>query len=116
MFEHMKNYRELLRRVASWLKPGGKLFVHIFTHRDVAYHFEAKNENEWMARYFFAGGQMPSHDLLLHFQDDLRLEEQWALNGTHYEKTANAWLSRMDASREEIMPVLARDLWRQPTR
>jgi cyclopropane-fatty-acyl-phospholipid synthase len=105
MFEHMKNYRELLRRIASWLKPGGKLFVHIFTHRDIAYHFEAGNENEWLAKYFFAGGQMPSHDLLLHFQDDLRLEEQWAVNGAHYEKTSNAWLARMDANRAEIMPL-----------
>ena len=106
MFEHMKNYRELLRRVASWLKPQGKLFVHIFTHRDIAYHYEAKNENEWLARYFFTGGQMPSHDLLLHFQEDLRIEQQWAVSGAHYEKTSNAWLANMDAHRAEIMPLL----------
>lgn len=107
MFEHMKNYRELLRRVASWLKPKGKLFVHIFTHRDIAYHYEAANPDEWLARYFFAGGQMPSHDTLLHFQHDLQIEEQWAVNGTHYEKTANAWLANQDAHREAIMPLLA---------
>ena len=107
MFEHMKNYRELLRRVASWLKPKGKLFVHIFTHRDIAYHYEAANPDEWLAKYFFAGGQMPSHDTLLHFQHDLQIEEQWAVNGTHYEKTANAWLANQDANREAIMPLLA---------
>ena len=107
MFEHMKNYHELLRRIASWLKPGGKLFVHIFTHRDVAYHYEAGNEREWLARYFFAGGQMPSHDLLLHFQEDLRIEQQWAVNGTHYEKTSNAWLANMDASRDTALPLLS---------
>ncbi len=107
MFEHMKNYRELLRRIATWLQPGGKLFVHIFTHRDIAYHFEAKNENEWLARHFFAGGQMPSHDLLLHFQEDLSIEEQWAVNGTHYEKTSNAWLVNMDTNRSTILPLLA---------
>jgi cyclopropane-fatty-acyl-phospholipid synthase len=106
MFEHMKNYRELLRRTASWLKPRGKLFVHIFTHRDIAYHFEARNENEWLARHFFAGGQMPSADLLLHFQDDLRIEERWAVNGMHYKKTSDAWLARMDANRADIMPIL----------
>lgn len=106
MFEHMKNYRELLRRVASWLKPGGKLFVHIFTHRDIAYHYEVRHENDWMARYFFTGGQMPSHDLLLHFQEHLQIQEQWAVNGQHYEKTANAWLANMDRHREEILPLL----------
>lgn len=106
MFEHMKNYRELLRRIASWLKPQGKLFVHIFTHRDVAYHYEAADDREWLARYFFTGGQMPSNDLLLHFQEDLRIEQQWAVNGTHYEKTSNAWLANMDANREAIMPLL----------
>ena len=107
MFEHMKNYRELLKRVASWLKPQGRLFVHIFTHRDIAYHFEAKDEREWMARYFFTGGQMPSHDLLLHFQDHLHIEQQWAVNGAHYKKTSDAWLANMDAHRTEIMPLLA---------
>jgi cyclopropane-fatty-acyl-phospholipid synthase len=108
MFEHMKNYGELLRRIDTWLKPGGKLFVHIFTHRDIAYHYEAANPEEWLARHFFAGGQMPSHDTLLHFQEDLRIEKQWAVNGTHYEKTANAWLARQDANRQAIMPLLAR--------
>lgn len=107
MFEHMKNYQELLRHIASWLKPDGKLFVHIFTHRDIAYHFEAKNENEWLARYFFAGGQMPSHDLLLHFSENLRIEQQWAVSGTHYEKTSNAWLASMDANRIIILPIFA---------
>jgi len=106
MFEHMKNYQELLHRVSSWLKPGGKLFVHIFTHWDTAYHYEVKSANDWMARYFFTGGQMPSHDLLLHFQDDLRIEAQWAVNGAHYEKTSNAWLDNMDANREAILPIL----------
>ncbi len=106
MFEHMKNYRELMRRISTWLRPGGKLFVHIFTHRDVAYHYEAANENEWLARYFFTGGQMPSHDLLLHFQEDLRIEQQWAVNGSHYERTSNAWLANMDANREDAFPLL----------
>lgn len=106
MFEHMKNYEELLRRISGWLKEEGRLFVHIFTHRDTPYHFEAGDEREWLARYFFAGGQMPSHDLLLHFQEHLHIERQWAISGTHYEKTANAWLSRLDASQQSAYPLL----------
>jgi cyclopropane-fatty-acyl-phospholipid synthase len=113
MFEHMKNYRRLLGRIATWLRPGGKLFVHIFTHRALAYHYEDKGPSDWMTRYFFSGGQMPSHDLLLHFQDDLRIEQQWAVSGTHYQRTAEAWLANMDANRKEVWPLLEQTYGRE---
>jgi cyclopropane-fatty-acyl-phospholipid synthase len=105
MFEHMKNYQLLMRKIAGWLRPGGRLFVHIFTHREHAYHFEDRGPDDWMARYFFSGGQMPSADLLLHFQDDLTLEQQWQVTGIHYQKTAEAWLKKMDAHRPEIWRI-----------
>ena len=107
MFEHMKNYQELLRRVSTWLKPGGKLFVHIFTHREYAYHFEVRSERDWMAKYFFTGGQMPSDDLLLYFQEHLKIDDHWCVSGTHYSKTSEAWLANMDANKAEIMPLFA---------
>jgi cyclopropane-fatty-acyl-phospholipid synthase len=105
MFEHMKNYQALMANIARWLKPGGLLFVHIFTHKRLAYHFVARDQTDWMARYFFTGGQMPSHDLLTRFQERLSLISDWRVNGTHYQKTAEAWLSNMDAHRGEIMPI-----------
>ena len=106
MFEHMRNYAQLHRNVRDWLKPGGKLFVHIFCHATWAYFFETDGNADWMARYFFTGGQMPAIDTLLHFQDDLKLEQRWRVSGVHYEKTANAWLNKLDQNRESAMPVL----------
>lgn len=107
MFEHMKNYAELMRRISTWLKPGGALFVHIFCHKSNPYHFEVKDESDWMARYFFSGGTMPSLDLLLYFQQHLALQQQWWVNGCHYSRTLEAWLVNQDKFRKAIMPIFA---------
>lgn len=108
MFEHMKNYAELMRRISTWLRPGGALFVHIFCHKSTAYHFEVQDETDWMARYFFSGGTMPSLDLLLYFQQHLSLQQQWYVNGTHYSRTLEAWLRNHDKFRKAIMPIFAK--------
>ena len=107
MFEHMKNYERLLKQVSRWLKPGGFLFVHIFTHHRLSYHFVARDHTDWMSRYFFTGGQMPAHDLLAAFQDDLTLRQDWKVNGRHYQQTAEHWLQAMDRNREKILPLFA---------
>jgi cyclopropane-fatty-acyl-phospholipid synthase len=149
MFEHMKNYGLLLKKVSGWMAADSKLFIHIFVHKLLAYHFQVKDEpardtasrsvgagasrlsptshsthasqpsppapaslredtvlaTDWMSQYFFTGGTMPSENLLLNFQDDVRLLQQWWVSGTHYEKTSNHWLAGMDAKKPEIMEI-----------
>ncbi|CAO1614721.1 unnamed protein product [Sympodiomycopsis kandeliae] len=100
MFEHMKNYSLLFRKVSSWLKSASSkedpslLFIHIFCHKTTPYHFE--QDDGWMAQNFFTGGTMPSHDLFLHFQQDVVLEKIWWVNGKHYAKTCEDWLKKQD--------------------
>ncbi|MBC7989013.1 MAG: class I SAM-dependent methyltransferase [Luteimonas sp.] len=106
MFEHLRNYDILLRKIAEWLRPGGKLFVHIFAHKTLMYPFETEGEDNWMGRHFFTGGLMPASDTLLWFQRDLQIEQRWHVDGTHYQRTANHWLERQDSQRTAVMRVL----------
>ena len=106
MFEHMRNYATLLGRIGDWLRPSGALFVHIFCHRTLLYPFETEGDGNWMGRHFFTGGLMPAADTLLWFQDALRIEERWLLDGTHYQRTANHWLANQDARHDQVMSVL----------
>ena len=105
MFEHMRNYEKLFAKVSSFLRPKGKLFEHIFNHREMPYIFETDGPNDWMGRYFFTGGSMPSRYLFLYFAHPLKIDKIWTVDGTHYEKTSNAWLVNQDAHREEIMEL-----------
>ena len=106
MFEHMRNYRELFRRISTWLKPDGRFFMHIFCHRHCAYEFLDQGPADWMSRHFFAGGIMPADELPLRFQEHLKLVGRHRWHGGHYEKTANAWLQNLDQKRDRVLPIL----------
>lgn len=105
MFEHMRNWRVLFHRVSNWLKPGGLLFMHIFVHKHTPYFYEDETDDDWMARYFFSGGVMPSIQLPNMFNEDLIVEQSWEWSGQHYEKTCNAWLKNMDSQKKQLMPL-----------
>lgn len=107
MLEHVRNYSSLFARMKGWLNDSGRLFVHVFRHKDFAYLFETEGSQNWMGRHFFTGGVMPSHDLLVRAQDSMELVESWQINGTNYALTADAWLENMDRNRAKILPILA---------
>ncbi len=112
MFEHVRNHRELLRRIAGWLNPDGKLFVHIFCHRQFAYLFETEGDSNWMGRHFFTGGMMPSFDWFERFSQDLRVVNRWQVNGNHYARTCEAWLQKLDQQKRSLERLFQQDLTR----
>lgn len=113
MFEHMRNWELLLAKIHQWLREDGEMFIHIFTHRQQGYAYEVQDDTDWMSKYFFTGGQMPSAHQFAYLQDHMKVEEQWAVSGTHYQKTAEAWLSLTDLHKDEILelfkPVYGKD-------
>jgi cyclopropane-fatty-acyl-phospholipid synthase len=106
MFEHMMNWRQLLTRVRSWLKPDGRFFMHIFTHRAGTYLFDRADREDWIAQHFFTGGVMPSHHLIRQYADLFAVEKEWRWSGTHYQRTAMDWLANFDVHASEIEAVL----------
>lgn len=106
MFEHVRNHEDLLARIAKWLDPQGRLFVHIFCHRNLAYTFETEGEENWMGRHFFSGGIMPAEDLFLRYPRDMRVQENWWINGLQYARTCEAWLGRLDACDKQARQIL----------
>ena len=105
MFEHLRNYKLILNSLNSLLKPDGRLFVHIFCHKELTYFYEIKNNYDWMTKYFFEGGIMPSQDIFKYFDDELEVINQWDVNGNHYAKTCKAWLNNHYKNKDKILDI-----------
>ncbi len=105
MFEHMRNWEALLGKVDTWLRPEGRVFLHVFAHQRFAYPFEVKSDSDWMSQHFFSGGMMPSHDLLDHLDTPFEVDERWAVSGEHYARTSEDWAKNTDRHRAEIIEL-----------
>ena len=105
MFEHLRNYKKLFALLAGMLKDDGLMFVHVFVHRQFSYKFEVRDESDWMSKYFFTGGIMPSEDLFFYFNEDLSIKQHWNVNGLHYSLTAEAWLKNLDENKKTVMEI-----------
>ena len=105
MFEHTKNSKKLMNSINKWLNSDGLFFMHVFAHKDNPYYFDTEQKNAWMAKYFFTGGMMPNHNLFKDLNSDLNYQKSWMLSGTHYEKTSNAWLEKMDLNKKKILEL-----------
>jgi cyclopropane-fatty-acyl-phospholipid synthase len=116
MFEHMRNWAELLRRISRWLKADGKLFIHIFVHRELAYLFNDAGEVNWMAEHFFREGMMPAESLLHLINQNMSVERHWRVNGQHYAKTLRAWLKGIDENEKDAMAILERHYGKEESR
>jgi cyclopropane-fatty-acyl-phospholipid synthase len=108
MFEHMRNWEALLARVAGWMRPDARLFLHVFAHRSFAYPFEVRDASDWMSAHFFSGGMMPSVDLLDHLRTPFEVERRWLVPGTHYARTAEDWLANIERAHPQVLAALAR--------
>ncbi|MBX7250041.1 MAG: cyclopropane-fatty-acyl-phospholipid synthase family protein [Caulobacteraceae bacterium] len=115
MFEHMANWRALLTRARSWLRPDGRMFLHVFTHRSTPYRFDHADRSDFIAQHFFTGGIMPSHGLIRQFPDLFEVEQEWRWSGDHYRRTAEAWLANFDRNAEAVDAIL-RDVYRGEAR
>ena len=113
MFEHLRNYQSILASLSNLLLEDGKLFIHIFCNKEVAYFYEVKNDLDWMTKYFFLGGIMPSRDIFSYFNENLTLVNQWDVNGNHYSRTSKGWLENLYRNKKEIMDIF-RDHYDEP--
>ncbi len=108
MFEHMRNWELLLHRLEECLAEDGRLFLHVFCHRRATYAYETDGADNWLGRHFFTGGMMPAADYLRRLDMPFDVEEEWSWDGTHYQRTADAWATNLDRNRDAVMKILAR--------
>ena len=104
MFEHLYNLPLMLKRINTWLENNGKLFIHMFVHKNHPYRFAS--DKNWIAQYFFSEGMMPAEDIFSKMDTSFIVEKQWRISGLHYKKTIDIWLKNFYANKSVIIEKL----------
>lgn len=102
--EHSRNYAKIFKIISNeLLKEDGQCLFQVLCHRVYTMLMDSSG---WLGRNFFTGGVIPSRNLFHHFNQHLVCVQQLDWNGVHYQKSLNAWLGRMYASRRKCLAAL----------
>lgn len=91
VFCHVGNLTHSFRKLAAFLKPNGKFFLHIITVRT-----PNNISSVYTHKYIFPHGRYWNFDAVPSHNKDLKTIERWYLNGINYSTTFANWLKNFD--------------------
>jgi cyclopropane-fatty-acyl-phospholipid synthase len=91
VFEHVSNLRLALEKIASFLRPEGSVLLHYIVYQRIIKAMANIHQDGFFGRYIFPGGRFWPFNELFRYQEHLRIERSWFLNGNNYRRTLEAW-------------------------
>jgi cyclopropane-fatty-acyl-phospholipid synthase len=99
MFEHVgpKNYRTFMEVCHRCLKENGLVMLHT-----IGSNKTCVKGDEWLLRYIFPGGKLPSIAEIGKSIENLFVMEDWHNFGLDYARTTKAWLTYFENNWDKI--------------
>ena len=97
VFCHVGNLTHAFKKLATFLKPQGKVFIHIITVRT-----PNNISSVYTHKYIFPHGRYWNFDAVPNCNQDLKTVQRWYLNGINYSTTFAHWLKNFDDSQAEV--------------